>query len=68
MHLELEIDEELVSQAMQIAQSATAAETIETALRELISSHKRPDLRDLFGSGGIDPGYDYKAMRTGDAV
>ena len=66
MHLELEIDEDLVCRAMQVAQRQSAAEVIETALRELITNHERPDLRDLFGMGGIEPDYDYKALRAGE--
>ena len=39
---------------------------MDLALREFVSSHKRKNLMDLYGKGGIDPDYDYKKLRIGE--
>jgi len=43
---------------------------LELVERELAQTHElpaRPDVRDLRGTGGIRPDYDYKALRTESA-
>ena len=65
MRTNLVLDDQLVTEAMQLTQVKTKREVVDLALRELVASRKRPDLRDLFGSDLIAPDYDYKQARAG---
>ena len=65
MRTNLVLDDQVVAEAMQLTQVKTKREVVDLALRELVASRKRPDLRDLFGSNLIAPGYDYKQARAG---
>ena len=65
MRTNLVLNDQLVTEAMQLTQVKTKREVVDLALRELIASRKRPDLRDLFGSDLIAPDYDYKQARAG---
>lgn len=56
----IDIDEDLVAQAMQVSGARTKREVVDRALREMVARAKRPRLRDVFGIGGIDPDYDPK--------
>ena len=40
-------------------------EVVKLALRKMVVSRKRPDLRNLFGSDLIADDYDYKEARAG---
>ncbi|MBA2672572.1 type II toxin-antitoxin system VapB family antitoxin [Ramlibacter sp.] len=57
----IDIDEELVAQAMQLSGARTKREVVDRALRDMVARAKRPRMRDLWGIGGIDPDYDPKA-------
>jgi Arc/MetJ family transcription regulator len=62
------LDDQLVEEAMRLTHVASKRQLLELALRELVASRQRPDLRELFGADLIAPDYDYKAARTGRSV
>lgn len=60
----IDIDEELIAQAMAVSGARTKREVVDRALRELVGRAKRPRLRDIFGLATEDtfwPDYDPKA-------
>ena len=57
----IDIDEDLVAQAMQVSGARTKREVVDRALREMVARAKRPRFRDFLGVGDIDPDYDPKA-------
>ena len=59
------MDDELVTEAMKLADIRTKREVVDAALREFVAHRKRLDLRDLKGSGILRSDYDYKGLRGG---
>ena len=59
----IDIDEAIVAEAMRLSGARTKREAVDRALREMVARASRPSIRELFGSGGIDPEYDHKAAR-----
>jgi len=59
----VEINEELVKEALQLTQLKTEKELIELALQELILTRKKRNLLDLSGQIQFSTDYDYKALR-----
>jgi hypothetical protein len=57
----IDIDEELIAQAMEASGARTKREVVDRALRELVARARRPRFRDFYALGGIDPDYDPKA-------
>lgn len=57
----IDIDETIVAQAMQLSGARTKREVVDRALREMVARATRPSVRELFGIGGVDAGYDPKA-------
>jgi Arc/MetJ family transcription regulator len=66
MRTNIVLDDGLVTEAFKYSKAKTKRELVDLALREFISSHKRKNLMDLYGEGGIDPDYDYKKLRIGE--
>lgn len=58
----IDIDEAVVAEAMRLTGARSKREIVDRALRELVARASRPSIRDLFGLGGVDPGYDPKAV------
>ena len=59
----IDIDEELVAQAMQVTGAKTKREVVDRALRDMVARAKRTRFSDVWGLGGSDafwPGYDPK--------
>jgi hypothetical protein len=59
----IDIDGDLIAQAMEISGARTKREVVDRALREMVARAKRPRLRDVFGTAGPDtfwPDYDPK--------
>jgi hypothetical protein len=59
----IDIDGDLIAQAMQVSGARTKREVVDRALREMVARAKRPRLRDVFGIAGADtywPDYDPK--------
>ena len=57
----IDIDEQIVAQAMKLSGARTKREVVDRALREMVARAKRPSISELFGIGGLDPDYDPKA-------
>ena len=58
MRVSIDLDENLLEEAFRYAQVKTKKELVSLALRELVASRRRLDVRDLRGTGGIRPDYD----------
>jgi hypothetical protein len=56
----IDIDEDLIAQAMKVSGAKTKREVVDRALRDLVARANRPRLRDVFGLGGIWDDYDPK--------
>jgi len=59
----IDIDEDLVAEAMKVSGARTKREVVDRALREMVARTKRPRLRDVWGILGPDtfwPDYDPK--------
>ena len=63
MRTNIVLDDELVAEAQKLSQIKTKRELIDVALREFVQNRRRLDIRDLYGSGLIDEGYDHKLAR-----
>ena len=59
------LDDELLAEAFKVSDAKTKRQLIHEALRELVAQRRRMDLRELRGSDGIAPDFDYKALRQG---
>lgn len=68
MRTNIVLDDKLLRQAMRIAKAKTKREAVNIALKEYVQAERRQRaMREMFGSGAIDPAYDYKAARAGEA-
>lgn len=59
----IDIDEDLIAQAIQVSGARSKREAVDRALREMIARAKRPRIRDLWGiaaDGGFWDDYDPK--------
>ena len=63
MRTNIDIDDDLVREAMKYAGVKTKKELIARTLREFIDNHKRKDLGDLRGKIKFHDDYDHKTMR-----
>ncbi|MGL6138656.1 MAG: type II toxin-antitoxin system VapB family antitoxin, partial [Planktothrix sp.] len=59
----VEINEELVKEALRLTQLKTEKELINFALQELIRTRKKRNLLDLSGQIQFSTDYDHKALR-----
>jgi len=60
------LDDEIVKTAFRYSKAKTKKELINEALKELITSRQRLDLRDLRGKVEFRSDYDYKKLRKGN--
>lgn len=65
MRTNIVLDERLVSRVMKLAKVKTKREAVHVALDAFVRIRSRPDVRKIYGIGGLDPAYDYKKLRTG---
>jgi len=63
----IDIDEELVAEAMKVSGARTKREVVDRALRDMVARARRPRFRDFYGIGDIDPAYDPKASSPEEA-
>lgn len=63
MRTNIDLDERLVAEAFRHVQVKTKKELVHLALAELVAQHRRRDLRELKGAGGIRADYDHKTLR-----
>jgi len=68
MRTNIVINEELISQAMEISQLTTKKEVVNLALQEYVSNHSRLNLMDLKGQIQFADGYDHKMLREGRPI
>jgi len=68
MRTNIDLDDELVAEAMRYADVRTKKDLVHLALREFIARHRRLDVRKLRGMVGIRDDYDYKSLRIGGGV
>lgn len=64
MATNLNLDDDLINEAVSLGHHASKREAVNEALREYVAYLKRLQATDLFGSIDFDPAYDYKAGRT----
>ncbi len=64
MRTNIILNDDLINEALQYADTKTKTGLIHQALKEFIALHKRKNLNDLFGKINIDPDYDYKSLRS----
>lgn len=62
MRTNIEISDELITEAMQLTGTHTKRETVELALQRLVQAERALRVRELFASG-IAEGYDPKQAR-----
>ena len=60
MRTNIVLDEKLIKQAMKLAHVKTKREAVDVALRRYVHSGKQKKLLELYGTGGVRKGYDYK--------
>ena len=60
MATNLDIDPELLEQALRVSGEKTKKAAVTRALREFIARRRQRQLLDLFGSVDWEPSYDYK--------
>jgi Arc/MetJ family transcription regulator len=63
MPTNLNLDDELVSEAVKLSGKKTKREAVDAALQEYVSRRKQRGILQLFGKLEWDPGYDYKKER-----
>lgn len=64
MRTNIVLDDGLVKAAMKLANVSTKREAVDIALRRFVQSGRQRKLLDLYGTGGIRKGYDYKRARS----
>jgi Arc/MetJ family transcription regulator len=63
MRTNVVLDDDLVKKALKYSKAKTKKDLIHEALKELIASRQKLDLRDLRGKIVFAEEYDYKKMR-----
>jgi Arc/MetJ family transcription regulator len=64
----LAIDDQLLSEALEVGGLRTKRETVNAALREFIQRRRLLESVAGFGTIDFDPSYDYKAARRASAT
>ena len=64
MRTNIVLDDKLVKEAMRLANVRTVTEAVAVALRHFVQSGRQRKLLDLYGTGGVRKGYDYKRARS----
>ncbi|HVT02836.1 MAG TPA: type II toxin-antitoxin system VapB family antitoxin [Thermoanaerobaculia bacterium] len=63
MRTNIEIDDELIREAIRLTDAQTKREVVHVALQELVRSRKKKSLAGLAGRVRLRDGYDHKSMR-----
>lgn len=66
MTTNIDLDRDLIDQAMQLSGQRTKRAVIHQALEEFVRRHKQQEILDLFGEVEYEADYDYKAHRRRD--
>jgi len=64
MATNLAINDQLLTNALELGGYRSKKDTVNAALEEFIQRRKSEDVIDLFGKVEFDDNYDYKKMRT----
>lgn len=64
MTTNIDINPDLIEQAMQISGHRTKKAVVNQALEEFVRRHQQQEVLTMFGEVDYEPGYDYKAHRT----
>jgi Arc/MetJ family transcription regulator len=59
------LNDRLVREVMKLAKARTMREAVDIALRRFVQSGRQKKLLELYDTGGIRKGYDYKRTRSG---
>ena len=65
MRTNIVLDPKLVSKVMKLAGVKTKREAVHVAMHAFVRTRSRPDVRKIYGIGGLDPAFDYKKLRAG---
>jgi len=68
MNTNIFIDNELITQAIDLSDMKTKKEIVDLALREYVARRKRKNLGELKGKIDFSDGYDYKELRCGQLI
>ena len=63
MNTNIFIDNELITQAIDLSELKTKKEIVDLALREYVARRKRKNLSEIKGMIEFSDGYDYKELR-----
>ncbi|MCT7963654.1 type II toxin-antitoxin system VapB family antitoxin [Laspinema sp. D1] len=63
MKIPIEIDQQLIAEALALSNFSTENQLIEDALREYIQRRQQQKILELFGTIDYEPNYDYKQQR-----
>lgn len=63
MHTNIDIDQDLLKEALVVGQAKTKKAVVNEALAEFVRSRKQQKILELAGTIDYDPDYDYKAER-----
>lgn len=68
MHINLNIDDELLAAAQRATGLKSKRAVVNEALRRLVAEQERVNLLELEGQFQFAPDYDYKALRQDDQL
>ncbi len=63
MATNIQLDEDLISEAQKLGGHASKRATVDDALREYVQRRKQLEIVQLFGQIEYEDGYDYKSAR-----
>ena len=63
MHTNIDINQDLLKEALELGNCKTKKEAVNDALAEYVRARKQRRIIELFGTIDYDPDYDYKAER-----
>jgi Arc/MetJ family transcription regulator len=63
MRTNIVLNDELVSEAMRLANVKTKREVVDLALQQFVAQRKQRRILELVDQNLIDPDYDYRAVR-----
>lgn len=66
MRTNIVLDDDLINEAIRLANVKTKREAVDLALRRFVAHQKQRRILELADQELIDPAYDYKAVRASD--
>jgi Arc/MetJ family transcription regulator len=64
MRTNIVLNDELINEAMRLADVKTKREAVHLALQQFVAHRKQRRILELVGQNLIDPDYDYRAVRN----